>query len=66
MKHCFILSTQGEEIPTVYKNLLRLMTSIGRIRQYQTFRRALAKDKAIRVGDMTIKKAILITSTRDK
>ena len=64
MKYCYILSTQDEEIPTVYRNLRRLMSDLGRIRQYQTFRRALVKDGVIKIGGMTIQKAPLITSKR--
>ncbi len=62
MKYCFILSIQGGD--TVYRNLRRLMSDLGRLRQYQTFRRALAKNEEMKLGDVTIKRAIFITSTR--
>ena len=64
MKSCYIVSVQGEENPTVYRNLKKLTDDIGRGRQYQTFRRMLKKDEEIKLGDMTIKKANLIFSTQ--
>lgn len=62
MKQCFIVSVPGEENPTVYRNLKKLMDEIDRPRQYQTFRRMLIKEGEVRLGDMTITKADLIFS----
>ena len=66
MKYCFELSTKGEEEPIVYLYLKKLMREIGREKQYQTFRRDLLKNKTIKLGDITIKRAIFIAGTRTK
>ena len=64
MKDCYILRTSGEEVPTVYTSLSKLMRDIGRPRQYQTFRRTFEKENVIKLGDLSIKKAIFIPTTR--
>ena len=66
MKYCFELSTKGEDEPIVYLYLSRLMRDLGKTRQYQTFRRYLLKNKTIKLGDITIKRAIFIAGSRTK
>lgn len=64
MRDCYILNTSGEEAPTVYTSLPKLLREIGRPRQYQTFRRTLNKEGVIRFGDLNIEKGGFIASTR--
>ena len=64
MKYCYILNASGEEAPTVYTSLNKLMRDLGRHRQYQTFRRTFEKESIIKLGDLSIEKGILVPTTR--